>query len=88
MIVLSSSLAPTIAILVLVLALFASVIIYLIYRKSKGHRILDDEDPKAERKYLMLRYKGEKEREKKEALKKKRQLENRDRKHSSTNDNN
>ena len=31
MIVLSSSLAPTIAILVLVLALFASVIIYLIY---------------------------------------------------------
>ena len=79
--ILSSSLALTITILAVVLAAFL-VIIYLAYRKSKGHRLTEDEDPKEERKYLRLRYKGEKKRQQKKALKKKRQLEKRDKKES------
>ena len=53
--ILSSSLALTITILAVVLAAFLVVIIYLAYRKSKGHRLTEDENPKEERKYLRLR---------------------------------
>ena len=80
--ILSSSLALTITILAVVLAAFLVVIVYLAYRKSKGHRLTEDEDPKEERKYLRLRYKGEKKRQQKKVLKKKRQLERRDKKES------
>ena len=80
--ILSSSLALTITILAVVLAAFLVVIIYLAYRKSKGHRLTEDEDPKEERKYLRLRYNGEKKRQQKKALKKKLQLEKRDKKES------
>lgn len=80
--ILSSSLALTITVLAVVALFFLLVLAYLIHRKRQGHRLIEDEDPKEERKYLRNRYKGEKKRQQKKALKKKHQLEKRDKEES------